>query len=77
MLSFSLLKTLIPSLRFREECFCGNEEPSSGSLLPESSCDYKCPANKSQSCGSYLAINILETGVASKFFSKVGLVYIN
>lgn len=53
---------------FSEECFCGNEEPLAGSRLPESSCDHKCPANKSQPCGSYFAMNILETGVASKYF---------
>ncbi|XP_065211692.1 xylosyltransferase oxt-like [Planococcus citri] len=51
-------------VQFGGECFCGNEEPSVVSQIPDSSCNMRCPSNESQICGGYLTMNVFETGVA-------------
>jgi len=51
----------------RTECFCGNETPELGLKLPDSFCDMQCPGNQSQMCGGHYTINVLKTGISSKF----------
>ncbi|BET03101.1 Xylosyltransferase sqv-6 [Nesidiocoris tenuis] len=51
-------------VEFGSECFCGSNEPSSSTKLPDSSCNMKCPADPKQACGGFYAVNIYQTGVA-------------
>lgn len=51
---------------FRMECFCGITKPSQTQRLPDSRCNMKCPGNPRHSCGGYLAINVLWTGIQSE-----------
>uniref|UniRef100_A0A1B6CJW1 protein xylosyltransferase n=1 Tax=Clastoptera arizonana TaxID=38151 RepID=A0A1B6CJW1_9HEMI len=50
-------------VQYRNECFCGNDEPISTARLPDSSCNMKCPANPKEACGGYYTINIYHTGI--------------
>lgn len=51
---------------FSSECFCGEVEPPQSAKVLDESCDMKCPAEPSHSCGGYFTMNVFETGLASK-----------
>lgn len=53
-------------VEYSRECFCGTDAPPSTAKLPDSSCSMKCSGNTHEVCGGYYAINIYETGIASK-----------
>lgn len=51
---------------YRTECFCGNNQPSYLTKLPDPSCNMKCPGNPKEICGGYFTMNVFETGISSK-----------
>ncbi|KAB0796113.1 hypothetical protein PPYR_10174 [Photinus pyralis] len=61
---------LYAGVQYSSECFCGNEEPSPTSRLPDSSCNMKCPADPHLACGGYYTVNVYQTGIA-KFSPQV------
>lgn len=62
---------LFAGMQYSSECFCGHDEPSIDSKLPDSSCNMKCPAEPKSACGGYYAMNIYETGIASEFIKII------
>lgn len=60
---------------YRTECFCGNTEPSYLTKLPDPSCNMKCPGNPKEICGGYFTMNIFETGISSKIFNSILIIF--
>lgn len=54
-------------VQYSSECFCGSELPTDAVKLADSSCNMKCSGDQHEICGGYYAINIYETGIASKY----------
>ncbi|KAL1416708.1 hypothetical protein MTO96_027605 [Rhipicephalus appendiculatus] len=52
-------------LQYGSECFCGKERPAANLTLPSRYCDMVCPANDSELCGGYLAMDVFSTGLPS------------
>ncbi|ERL87361.1 hypothetical protein D910_04756, partial [Dendroctonus ponderosae] len=50
-------------VQYAQECFCGSDEPPSGSKLPDSSCNIKCPGDAHATCGGYYTMNVYQTGI--------------
>lgn len=53
-------------VQYGRECFCGFDAPPSSAKLPDSSCNMKCLGNAKEICGGFYAMNVYETGIASK-----------
>jgi len=58
-------------LQYGVECFCGNNLPKSGKLEQES-CNMSCPGSDKMTCGGYLTMEILSTGLVPLVPSKTG-----
>merc|ERR1712080_425264 len=43
------------------QCFCGNDPPPTGLILPQSRCNYRCPGDESQFCGGFRTMNVYAT----------------
>lgn len=54
-------------VQYSTECFCGYDAPPEASKLPDSTCNMKCSGDQQAICGGYFAMNIYETGIASKY----------
>lgn len=54
-------------VQYGRECFCGFDAPPSSAKLPDSSCNMKCLDNAKEICGGFFAMNVYETGIASKY----------
>lgn len=53
-------------VQYGSECFCGSDLPAETVKLADSSCNMKCSGDQHDICGGYYAMNIYETGIASK-----------
>lgn len=51
-------------VEYSKECHCALNIPAniSNLSLPQHLCDSKCPANSSQTCGGYYALDVFQTG---------------
>ncbi|XP_032520548.2 xylosyltransferase oxt isoform X1 [Danaus plexippus] len=61
---------LYGGVQYASECFCGDTTPTASSLTADSSCDMKCPGDRSKICGGYLTMNVYETGL-DKFVAQI------
>lgn len=53
-------------VQYARECFCGFDTPPRSAKLADSSCNMKCIGNAKEICGGIYAMNVYETGIASK-----------
>lgn len=58
-------------VEYSKECHCALNIPAniSNLSLPQHLCDSKCPANSSQTCGGYYALDVFQTGF-TKFYNN-------
>lgn len=61
---------LYAGVEYSNECFCGSNEPSITSKLPDSSCNMACVGNPHEICGGFYTINIFHTGL-KKFTPQI------
>jgi protein xylosyltransferase len=59
-------------VQYGVECFCGNSQPEAARELEDERCDMGCPGEEGETCGGYLTMEVLETGVRPLVPSKLG-----
>jgi len=59
-------------LEYGIECFCGNSLPPTAKRVQDSQCNMPCSGKPDSTCGGYLAIDILWTGIQPLAPSKLG-----